>query len=176
MRGKKGDPHLDPADPPRRRANKVRGHGTWENDRPPILGVRGRDTRQVHLAVLQGSARSDLEPRVLEVTRPDTWVYTDEWQPYDHLPEVDRRHSSVCHAWGRREWARDDDGDGVREVHTNGLEGCWTGLRNFLRPFRGVHKKYLEQYTAIYEWHVNLAAAMPLFLLALLGVITPNAP
>jgi hypothetical protein len=35
-----------------------------------------------------------------------------------------------------REWARDDNGDGVREVHCNTLEG----LRNFLRPFRGVNK------------------------------------
>ena len=34
-----------------RRGDKARGHGTWENDRPPILGVLGRDTRQVHLAV-----------------------------------------------------------------------------------------------------------------------------
>ena len=31
----KGDPHLDPSDPPRRRGNKRRGHGTDENDRPP---------------------------------------------------------------------------------------------------------------------------------------------
>ena len=31
-------------------------------------------------------------------------------------------------------WARDDDGDGIREVHCNTLEGLWTGLRNFLRP------------------------------------------
>ena len=43
MRGKKGMPHLDPEDPPRRRANKARGHGTWENDRPPVCGVVGRE-------------------------------------------------------------------------------------------------------------------------------------
>ena len=32
----------------------------------------------------------------------------------------------------------------------------WTGLRNFLRRFRGVHKKYLAQYVAIFEWEHNL--------------------
>ena len=30
--GKKADPHPDPDDPPRRRANKQRGRGTYEND------------------------------------------------------------------------------------------------------------------------------------------------
>jgi hypothetical protein len=54
----------------------------------------------------------------------------------------------VCHAAG--EWARDDDGDGIREVHVNTLEWLWTGLRNFLRPFRGVNKKYL--YLPMFEW------------------------
>jgi hypothetical protein len=40
--------------------------------------------------------------------------------------------------------ARDDDGDGegIREVHINTSEGFWVGLRNFLRPFRGVNKVF----------------------------------
>ena len=49
--GEKGILHPHPEDPPRRRANKTRGHGTWENDRPPILGVIGRKSGQVHLEV-----------------------------------------------------------------------------------------------------------------------------
>ena len=40
--GEKGIPHLDPDDPPRRRANKRVGHGTMENDRPPVVGIVGR--------------------------------------------------------------------------------------------------------------------------------------
>ena len=31
-----------------------------------------------------------------------------------------------------REWARDDDGDGIREVHDNTLEGLWTGHEELL--------------------------------------------
>jgi transposase-like protein len=56
---------------------------------------------------------------------------------------------------GRREWARDDDGDGVREVHSNTMEGLWTSLRHWLRPFRGVSKKYLQGYVAAFEWGYN---------------------
>ena len=66
-------------------------------------------------------------------------------------------------------WARDDD-DGVREVHDNTLEGLWTGLRNYLRPFRGVNKEYLHQYVAIFEWSYNVKRATPEFLRAILGV------
>jgi hypothetical protein len=51
----------------------------------------------------------------------------------------------------RREWARDDDGDGVREVHSNRIEGFWLGLRNYLRPFRGVSKWCLDIYLAFYQ-------------------------
>jgi hypothetical protein len=49
--GEKGVPQLDPEDPPRRRANKVRGHGTWDDDRPPILGIVGRDTGEIRLDI-----------------------------------------------------------------------------------------------------------------------------
>lgn len=82
-----------------------------------------------------------------------------------------RPRSAVCHAEG--EWARDDDGDGAREVHCNTLEGLWTGLRNFLRPFRGVHKRYLYQYVAMFEWAHNVKQVSSQFIRALLGVDEP---
>jgi len=52
-----------------------------------------------------------------------------------------------------REWAR-DDGDGIRQVRVNTLEGLWTGMRNFLRPFRGVSKWFLAQYVAVFQFMV----------------------
>ena len=77
----------------------------------------------------------------MPATHPGTTVYTDEWGAYRRLPAEGRWHRTVNHAAG--EWARDDDGDGQSEVHCNTLEGLWTGLRNFLRTFRGVSKWYL---------------------------------
>ena len=53
MRGKKGVRHPNPDDPPRRRANKRRGHGNFANDRPPVVGVVGRQTGQAQLFVLE---------------------------------------------------------------------------------------------------------------------------
>lgn len=166
--GEKGRPHRDPEDPPRRRANKRRGHGTWDNDRPPILGIVGRDSKQVHLRVCHHSTREELVPHVLSSTVAGAVVNTDEWQAYFSLPGHERGHVTVCHSF--REWARDDDGDGVREVHSNTIEGIWTGLRNRLRVFRGVSKKYLSQYVAMFEWSHNEKDASVKCLRALLGV------
>lgn len=161
-RGKKGDEHFDPFDPPRGRANKQRGRGTYANDRPPVLGVIGRETGAIRLRVVQDTKSLTLCAFVEQFTQPDTLVYTDEYQSYNALKRV---RATVCH--GVHEWARDDDGDGWLEAHTNSNEGLWTGLRNFLRPFRGVHKRYLHGYVAIHEFRVNLKAISPAFISAL---------
>jgi transposase len=64
MRGKKGDYHGDPDDPPRPRANKQRGHGTYENDRPPIVGTVGRESGQVRLRLVHHTDQKTLEKHV----------------------------------------------------------------------------------------------------------------
>lgn len=143
--------HFDPLDPPRCRANKRRGRGTFANDRPPVLGTIGRDSGQVRLRVVNDTQQTTLRMHVEQFTREGTYIYTDE---YDSYNTVDRSRSTVTH--GIHEWARDDDGDGIREVHTNTTEGMWSGLRTFLRVFRGVSKHFLSGYVAIHEFRVNL--------------------
>lgn len=98
-------------------------------------------------------------------------VDTDEWGGYNRLPELNRSHATVNHTPGQREWARDDDGDGIREVHDNTLEGLWAALRTCLRPFRGVSKHYLSQYVAVFQWAYNLKEAVPA---TIRGVVDPN--
>ncbi|VTR97616.1 Uncharacterized protein OS=Candidatus Entotheonella sp. TSY1 GN=ETSY1_44935 PE=4 SV=1 [Gemmata massiliana] len=55
-----------------------------------------------------------------------------------------------------REWTR-DDGDGIREVHDDTLEGLWAALRTF----RGISKHDLRPYVAIFRWAYNLKEAIP---------------
>jgi transposase len=83
-------------------------------------------------------------------------LYTDEWQSYRGSHTV---HATVCHSV--HEWARDDDGDGRREVHCNSCEGAGAALRTYLRAFRGVHKQYLHLYVATYEAMVNTKRVTP---------------
>jgi transposase-like protein len=173
MRGKKGVPHKDPLDPPRRRANQAKGHGTWDIDRPPVPAAVGQHSGRLWVRVGRRSWSAELvHQTVLPATKPGTMVYTDEWSAYESLPQYGRGHASVSH--NRWEYARDDDGDGIREVHCNTLEGIWTGLRNFLRPFRGVNKDYLEQYVIIFQWSYNLKQVTNKFLRVLLGCPVTN--
>jgi hypothetical protein len=112
---------------------------------------------------------------VREAGEPPAVVNTDDWRRYDRMAETGCARVSVCHA--AREWARDGDGDGVREVHVNTMEGLWTGPRNFLRTFRGVNKKYLYQDVALFEWGYNIKPVTPEFIRAMLGVpITTFSP
>lgn len=164
--GEKGDKHDDPDDPPRRRANNRPGLGTMENDRPPVLGIAGRASGQIRLIVCENTQQTTIQPQVEANTEPRTTLYTDEHSAYNHVAETGRGHAAVCHS--RKEWARDDDGDGIREVHCNTIEGDWTGLRNFLRPFCGVHKKFLALYVAMFEWAHNLKRITSDFLRSLM--------
>lgn len=145
----------------------MRGHGTFANDRPAVHGVVSRESKDAHLRVAATSSAGDLAIPLVEELPLGATMFTDEWPAYNCLAGAGFRHKTVNHS--KREWARDDDGDGVREVHTNTIEGLWTGLRNHLRTFRGVSKTYLAQYVAVFEWahrHKRLAAQ------ALAGLLT----
>ena len=69
--GEKGVPHRDPDDPPRRRANQVPGHGTWDNDRPPVCGVVGRTSGQIRVNVEHRADGPTLQQDVRHRPGPD---------------------------------------------------------------------------------------------------------
>jgi transposase len=144
-------------DPPRRRANKRKGRGTYANDRPPIISIISRDTGEQRWWVGDHADTRTCAALIMEhIPAGSTWLYADEWQSYrDSHP----RHGTVRH--GVHEWARDDDGDGRREVHCNTCEGAGAALRTYLRPFRGVHKQSLHLYVATYEAMVNAKRITP---------------
>jgi transposase len=166
--GEKGPKHADPSDPPGPRANQARGHGTWASDRPAIVGLVRRCSGQIRLRLCKHANRARLQGLVVAHTRDHAIVTTDEWAPYQHLAATGRGHQTVCHAAGRREWARDDDGDGIREVHNTTMEAIWTGCRNFLRLFRGVSKWFLAGYVAVFESAHNLKWVTPTLVRAMM--------
>ena len=58
--------------------------------------------------------------------------------------------------YGRGVFARDDDGDGVCEVHVNTMEGFWSLLRSWLRPHRGISQEKLPVSLGFFEFVHNV--------------------
>jgi transposase len=164
-------PHADPDDPPRRRADSRRGHGPFETGRPPLAGVVGRESAAVRLDVIETASLVELDDLVDAAGLGGTTGNTDEWSGSNRIGKRPGRvHRTVDH-WGpQRTWALDRDGDGVREVHGNRLEGLWTGVRNFLRPFPGVSQWFLAQDVAIFQWGYNLKEVTDEFMRVMLGI------
>jgi len=133
------------------------------------VGTFGRETGQARLEVCDSNRIVDLQPHVEDFSALKATINTDEWSGYNRVEDSGRTHVRVCHTPGARVWAKDLDGDGVREVHVNTAEGFWTGLRNFLRPFRGVNKIYLQQYVIMHEMAHNLKTVTADFLRMLCG-------
>ena len=69
---------------------------------------------------------------------------------------------------------RGDDGDGVREVHGNSLEGMGTGFGVVLRPFRGVSTWSLGLYAAMPQWAFNVKRVGMRSWLDRSGIIRPT--
>ena len=110
--GEKGDRHMDASDPPRRRGNKRRGHGTYENDRPPIVrNPKGRESGLLRLRLVLQTDAATLSAHVHQFTLPTATVYTDGWRGYNH---IQHRREIVLHKDG--EWARDADADGLYQI------------------------------------------------------------
>jgi transposase len=76
-------------------------------------------------------------------------IHTDEYDLYARLDEWGYGHKTVCHARG--EHARDEDGDGFREVHVDTMEGVRSLLRSWLQPHWGVSREKLPLYLAFFR-------------------------
>jgi hypothetical protein len=94
---------------------------------------------EIAIRMPPGVRRKTIAPRIKAAIAPGSVVCTDEYDIDARLPEWGSTHRTVCHADG--EFARDDGGDGFREVHVNTVEGFWSLLRSWLRPDRGISQE-----------------------------------
>lgn len=104
--------------------------------------------------MLQNVQQKTIKPIFDTVVKPNSLVYTDEYNIYNRLIEWGFEHKTVCHSKG--EYARDEDGDGFHEVHVSTQEGIWSLLRSWLRPHRGISQEYLPIYLGFFEFLFNI--------------------
>jgi transposase-like protein len=78
-------------------------------------------------------------------------------------------HKRVNH--GRGEFARDNDGDGVCEVHMHTMEGFWSLWRSWLRPHRGISQEKPPLYLGFFEFVHNVRKRGKVLLPALIELL-----
>ena len=139
--------------PRRRRLKGARGRGTLAEEKPPIFGMIER-SGQVVIRMLDNVQQNTIKPLILKTVKAGSQVYTDEYNIYNRLSEWGFSHKTVNHSLG--EYARDEDGDGFCEVHSNSIEGFWSLLRPWLRPHRGVSQAKLPLYLSFFEFVYNV--------------------
>jgi len=124
-----------------------------EKEKPPIFGMiqRGGD---VVVQMLPDVKQKTIKPYIQSCIQSGSTVYTDEYVIYANLTQLGYEHKTVNHGSG--EYARDEDGDGFHEVHVNTQEGCWSLLRSWLRPHRGISQEKLPKYLAFFEFVHNV--------------------
>lgn len=140
--------------PRRRRLKGARGRGTLATEKPPIFGMIERSTGEVKIQMLPNVQQKTIKPLILQTVEAGTMIYTDEYTIYDRLEEWGFTHKTVNHSAG--EYARDEDGDGFCEVHSNSIEGFWSLLRPWLRPHRGISQAKLPLYLSFFEFVHNV--------------------
>jgi len=129
---------------------------------------------QVVINLLENVKQKTIEPLVKETIALGTLVYTDVYSIYAHLRTWGYDHKSVNH--GRGEFARDDDGDGVCEVHVHTMAGFWSLLRSWLRPHRGISQEKLPLYLGFFEFVHNVRRRGKALLGALVGLLLKPSP
>ncbi len=129
----------------------------------------------VVIRMLPNVQQPTIKPLLRKTILPGTRVYTDEYGIYGRLEQWGYEHRTVCHARG--EYARDDDGDGLCEVHVNTIEGFWSLLRSWLRPHRGLSQEKLPLYLGFFEFVHNARCRGRSLLDGLLSVLVgPRIP
>ena len=101
------------------------------------------------IRMLPDVKRKTIEPIIQKHVKKQSVVNTDEYNIYNWLSNG-YIHKTVNH--GKKEYARDEDNDGIFEIHVNTIEGFWSLLRSWLRPHRGLSQERLHYYLAFFEY------------------------
>jgi len=72
---------------------------------------------EVVIRMLANVQQATIKPLIKATIAPASLIYTDEYAIYTPVTKWGYEHKTVCH--GRGEYARDEDGDGLCEVHVN---------------------------------------------------------
>lgn len=130
--------------PPRKRGERPRGRGTYDNDTPPVIGMleRGGD---LIIEPAMNVTEDTLRHKGLKHITEGSTVYTDEFPSYNFL-NTGFSHHTVDH--GAKIYA-------TGNIHVNTIEGEFSVFKPWIRRYRGLNKHYLYLYCAHYNFLRN---------------------
>ena len=109
-----------------------------------VVGVKDRETNQVHAEVVDTTNKETIQGFVTDNTTEEATVYTDEAKVYTGLP---RKHAQVNHSVG--EYVDE-------QVHTNGIESFWSTLkRGHKGTYHKMSRKHLHRYVDEFQGRHN---------------------
>lgn len=129
---------------PRKRGLKLRGRGTYDKDKPPIVAAVERNGK-VSIEVFRKLRKNNIDAFLFFVR--GRFVHTDDFRIYDHLDnEQGMVHESVNHS--KKRYA-----EGYK--HSNTVEGLFCDLRTWLRSYKGVCKDKLYRFVSMFQFNYN---------------------
>ena len=124
--------------------SKKQKAGRGSVGKTPVVGMKDRETNQVHTEVVERTDKQTLQDFVIRHTEEDATVYTDEAVAYRGIP---RTHETVAHS--ANEYIR-----GM--AHTNGMESFWAMFdRGIYGTYHHVSVKHLGRYSTEFEGRHN---------------------
>ena len=124
-------------------SNKKLKSGRGTIGKVPVVGIKDRETNQVHAVVVTNTDKVTLQNFVKESTVEGAKVYTDEAAAYKGL----LNHESVSHSVG--EYVKD-------QAHTNGIESFWSMLkRGYDGTYHHMSLQHLGRYIGEFSGRHN---------------------
>ncbi len=115
-------------------------------DKAPVVGVKDRETGQVHARAVADTAGPTLRGFVRENAAPGAQVYSDGHGAYTLL-EGEYRHNAVQHSIGTYV---------IEQTHTNGIESFWSMLkRGYVGTYHWMSPKHLDRYVSEFAGRHN---------------------
>ncbi|MGC8937164.1 MAG: IS1595 family transposase [Candidatus Methanomethylicaceae archaeon] len=129
---------------------KLRGRGTYEKDKPPIVALVERDGGII-LKVAEELNRELIIELLDEHVEKGSKAYTDDFPMYNKLEGYEHRKLD---RYSKKEYARGD-------VHINTAEGVFSLLKSWLRMLRGVRKDKLWRVLKLFEFRFDFRDLNP---------------
>ena len=122
-----------------------RGRGA--TGKTAVFGLLKRGGKVYTQTIIDAKSQT-LLPIIRHKIRPDSIVYTDNFQSYNALDVSEFKHRRINHS---KEFVNDRN-------HINGIENFWSQAKRHMRKFNGIPKTHFELFLKECEWRFNIGA------------------